>query len=259
MTTNEPVENYRRLDAQKIIDTVTTLETRIQKRFPGAGLARVVGELLRVAQETVPRTQWIQKPHIPLRCAAGLLSAAIIALFCGMVFHIRQFQFNEFTNFIQAVEASISSIVFVGAAIIFLVSWEHRIKRNRALRAIHELRALAHIVDMHQLTKDPESSYSPSGSNPTPSKRTMSPFELNRYLDYCSETLALISKIAALYVQGFQDPVLLDAVDDVEDLTAGFSRKIWQKLTILEALGRSLNLEAARIAGTTPAPPTVGP
>jgi hypothetical protein len=51
----------------------------------------------------------------------------------------------------------------------------------------------------------------------------------------------LISKIAALYVQGFQDPVLLDAVDDVEDLTAGFSRKIWQKITILENLLRALN------------------
>ena len=31
---------------------------------------------------------------------------------------------------------------------------------------------------------------------------------------------------AALYVQRFQDTVLLDAVDDVEDLTVGLSRKI---------------------------------
>ena len=49
------------------------------------------------------------------------------------------------------------------------------------------------------------------------------------------------NRIAALYVQGFQDPVLLDAVDDVEDLTAGFSRKIWQKITILENLRRALH------------------
>ncbi len=90
---------------------------------------------------------------------------------------------------------------------------------------------------MHQLTKDPESYFAPQTSTGT-KKRSMTPFELNRYLDYCSESLALISKIAALYVQGFQDPVLLDAVDDVEDLTAGFSRKIWQKITILETLGR---------------------
>jgi len=77
------------------------------------------------------------------------------------------------------------------------------------------------------------------------SGRRMTPFELNRYLDYCSESLACISKIAALYVQDFQDFLLLDAVDDVEDLTAGFSRKIWQKITILENLNRTLHLEQA--------------
>ncbi len=259
MIASETVTDYRQLDAQKIIDTVKKLRERIERRFPGSGLSKLVGELLRVAEETVPRTKWIQKPHLPLRCAAGVLSLAILALFGVMVFHIPQFQFNDFTNFIQALEASISSIVFIGAAILFLISWEHRIKRNRALRAIHELRALAHIVDMHQLTKDPESYYSPATSGTTVNKRAMTPFELNRYLDYCSESLALISKIAALYVQGFQDPVLLDAVDDVEDLTAGFSRKIWQKLTILETLGRSLNAERRRAEAEkiTPGPEEV--
>ena len=63
---------------------------------------------------------------------------------------------------------------------------------------------------------------------------------MDRCLDYCSETLALISKVAALYVQDFQDPVLLDGVDDIEDLVAGFSRKIWQKITILESMGRAV-------------------
>ena len=92
---------------------------------------------------------------------------------------------------------------------------------------------------MHQLTKDPESYFAP-GQHTATVRRAMTAFELNRYLDYCSESLALVSKVAALYVQHFQDPVLLDAVDDVEDLTAGFSRKIWQKITILENLRRAL-------------------
>ena len=130
-------------------------------------------------------------------------------------------------------------MVFIGAAFGFFVSWENRIKRKRALAAIHELRAMAHIVDMHQLTKDPESCFGPGLSSASAPKRLMTPFDLNRYLDYASEALALISKIAALYAQGFQDTVLLDAVDDVEELTSGFSRKIWQKITILEQLGRS--------------------
>ena len=232
------LSKYRKLDPDKIVETVRTLQTRIERRFPASGLSNVIAELLQVSEETIARTRWIQRPHLLLRCAAGVLSLAIIALATLMVVNIRQFQFNDYTNFIQALEASISSVVFIGAAILFLVTWENRIKRRRALKAIHELRALAHIIDMHQLTKDPESYFAPQQT--TTVKRAMTPFELNRYLDYCSEALALISKIAALYVQGFQDPVLLDAVDDMEDLTAGFSRKIWQKLTILEALGRSM-------------------
>src|SRR4249919_3879220 len=157
-----------------------------------------------------------------------------------MLLHIRQFKFDDYTNFIQSLEASISSVVFIGAAILFFVSWENRIKRGRALKAVHELRAMAHIVDMHQLTKDPENYFGRATRPVKPPKREMTPFELNRYFDYCNDSLALISKIAALYVQGFQDPVVLDAVDDVEDLTAGFSRKIWQKINLLENLGRAL-------------------
>lgn len=230
--------NYRQLDPQKIIETVQALKARIEKRFAGSGLGKLANELLLVAEETVNRIKWIQRPHLLLRFVALILSVAIVALLTLMVTHIHQFQFTDYTNSIQAFEASISSVVFIGAAILFFVSWENRIKRRRALKAVHELRALAHIVDMHQLTKDPESYFAPQDPAGN-KKRSMTPFELNRYLDYCSESLALISKIAALYVQGFEDPILLNAVDDVEDLTAGFSRKIWQKITILETLGRA--------------------
>ncbi len=240
----ETVARFRRLDPQKIVETVQALHGRIEERFPGSGLGTVVAELLRVAEETVARTHWIQKPNLPLRAAAVLLSLGIIAVVVGALVHIHQFQFNDFTNTVQALDSSISSVVFIGAAILFLLSWENRIKRNRALKAIHELRALAHIIDMHQLTKDPESYFGRAQHTARHRKRDMTPFELNRYLDYCSDGLALISKIAALYVQGFQDPVLLDAVDDVEDLTAGFSRKIWQKITVLEDLGDTLRAKA---------------
>ena len=238
----ETFAKFRRLDPGKIIDTVRSLHARIEDRFPGSGLGKVVAELLIVAEETVKRTRWVQRPHLLLRTAAAILSVAIVVLVIVLLVNIHQFQFSDFTNSVQALDASISSVVFVGAAILFFVSWENRIKRSRSLKAIHELRALAHIVDMHQLTKDPESAL--RGKHPTSgSKRVMTPFELTRYLDYCSDALALISKIAALYVQEFQDPLLLDAVDDVEDLTAGFSRKIWQKITILE------NMENPAIKG----------
>ncbi|HWX21982.1 MAG TPA: hypothetical protein VN578_18940 [Candidatus Binatia bacterium] len=230
--------NFRRLDPDKIIESVRALQTRIEERFPGSGLGRVVAELLEVAEEAIERTRWIQQPNLPLRTGAALLSLAVIVLLIGLLTHIRHFDFNEWANSMQGLDASISSMVFIGAAVLFFLGWENRIKRRRALKAVHELRALAHIVDMHQLTKDPERSIRPQPGAKL--KRRMSPFELARYLDYCSDALALISKVAALYAQGFQDEVLLDAVDDVEDLTAGFSRKIWQKITIIENMSRSL-------------------
>jgi hypothetical protein len=232
---------YRRLDPQKIIETVQALHDRIEERFPGSGLGKVVAELLSVAQESVAQTEWIQEPNLPLRAIAIVLSVAIVALVITLFVHIRHFQFDDFINTVQGLDSSIGSVVFIGATIVFFISWENRIKRSRGLKAIHVLRALAHIVDMHQLTKDPESYFSQKQGGRTSRKREMTAFELTRYLDYCSDALALISKIAALYGQGFQDPILLDAVDDVEDLTAGFSRKIWQKITILENLNRALS------------------
>ncbi len=147
---------------------------------------------------------------------------------------------ESFADFVQAVDAGINDLVFVGIAIFFLATLEARIKRRRALKALHELRSLAHIIDMHQLTKDPHVITNTGQATKSSPKRTMTDFELSRYLDYCSEMLSLIGKVAALYVQRFDDPVALSAVDQIEDLTTGLSRKIWQKIMIIDRSGTSL-------------------
>jgi hypothetical protein len=64
----------------------------------------------------------------------------------------------------------------------------------------------------------------------------MTQFELTRYLDYCAEMLALVGKLAALYAEGVRDSVVINAVNDIENLTSGLGRKIWQKITIIGAL-----------------------
>ena len=99
------------------------------------------------------------------------------------------------------------------------------------------MRAMAHIVDLHQLTKDPSEISERGPKTKSSPQRTMTPFELLRYLDYCSEMLSLIGKFAAIYVQDFPDPQAMAAVDEVEDLTTSLSRKIWQKIMILERGG----------------------
>ncbi|HEY2774891.1 MAG TPA: hypothetical protein VGK20_12670 [Candidatus Binatia bacterium] len=231
--------NYRQLDPRRIVETVSGLQSRIEERFPGSGLASVVADLRGVADETVARIAWIQKPNLPLRIGVGLMAAAIVLVSVSFVLGYRQSGNADFALLIQEVSASLSSLVYFGAAILFLTTWETRIKRARALKAIHELRSLAHIIDMHQLTKDPELAF--RGDADATTKRALTPFALSRYLDYCSEALSLTGKIAALYLQGFQDPVVLDAVDDVENLTTGLSGKIWQKISVLDLMQRSGN------------------
>ena len=95
---------------------------------------------------------------------------------------------------------------------------------------------MAHIVDMHQLTKDPERLLQGGPATPSSPRRTMSSFELGRYLDYCSELLSMISKTAAIYVQEFPDSVALDAVNEITSLTSGLSRSIWQKIMLLDRI-----------------------
>lgn len=113
-------------------------------------------------------------------------------------------------------------------------------KRRRALKALHELRSVIHIIDMHPHTKDPsaEASFAePTASSP---KRLLSPRERARYLDYCSEMPSLAAKVPALYAQSFPDPVFADAVNDLERTSASLSQKIRQKINIVErSIGRS--------------------
>jgi hypothetical protein len=45
--------------------------------------------------------------------------------------------------------------------------------------------------------------------------------------------LGLISKVAAIYVQEFPDSQAIGAVDEIESLTMGLARKIWQKIMVV--------------------------
>ena len=245
--------NYRELKPQKIVDTAAQLERRIADRFPGAGLRHVAGELHYVAQEAVLRCEQIKRPHLWLRATCVFLVAAImgILILIGLNVHSSGDELRELDNFAQTVEASLGSLFFIGATLAFLFSLERRLKRERALAALHELRAIAHIIDMHQLTKDPENLLQGTRTPSSP-QRTLTAFELGRYLDYCSEFLSIVSKIGAIYVQEFPDADAVEATDQLAALTNGLSRTIWQKIMILdrtvEPQTRQKSIEPERVS-----------
>jgi hypothetical protein len=242
LASHTPVQ-FRLLIPERIVTTAEQLERRIAERFPQSGLRAVAQDLHVVSGEAVARSRRIRRPNYLLRLVVWVLIAGLVTILASLGWEYRGKAFQgaqqtdgiqQFEGHIQTLEAALGSAVFIGAGVIYLMSLERRWKRERLLGAMRELRALAHIVDMHQLTKDPESTH--RGAEPTASspQRTLTTFQLSRYLDYCSEMLSLINKIGAIYVQEFPDPDSLEAADQLANLTSGLSRNIWQKIMILD-------------------------
>ena len=240
---------YHTLQPELIIKTLETLNKRISERFPGAGLSQVCADLMSLARDTAARIEKISRPNFALRTLIWLAIAASVALLTSVAFVIftSTRTSDDLFSTLQGIDSGFNILVLTGATLYFASSLEARLKQRKALAALHEFRSIVHVIDMHQLTKDP-SMLGAARTSASP-ERDMTSFELTRYLDYCSEMLSLTAKCAALYAETLSDPVVVDTVGDIERLTSDLSGKIWQKITILQTLeGREMPLPI-------PAPP----
>ena len=219
--------------------TLAQLQSRIEERFPDSGLARVCGELVLTGEDTARRARRLSRPYVALRTLVAVVVCAAVAI---QIFVLQRIDWspvwrrNDILAVTQGLDSAVNLTVLSAGSIWFLAGLERRWKRARALKDLYRLRAFAHCIDMYQLTKDP--SVVLAGARPTASspRRIMSEPQLLRYLDYCSELLALISKLAALYAAHSRDSEVISAVNDIEELTSNLGRKIWQKITILSQL-----------------------
>lgn len=230
------------LRADEIVKTVMRLEARISERFPESGLAHVGSDLLVTARATAARVERLARPYFGLRILAALALIAGIAaqVYVGWLIDWRSVVARaDAVGIAQGLDSVVNLLLLSFAAIWFVLTFEQRLKRRRVMRQLYQFRSFAHVIDMHQLTKDPTVVL--SGGAPTPSspERRMSEFELSRYLDYCAEMLSLIAKLAALYAGRMQDREIIAAVNEVEELTSNLGRKIWQKIMIVSRLNES--------------------
>ncbi len=229
---------YQQLDAEAVRQTARAVEARITARFPDRQLRVVAGEvvsmferltLLEQSQHRLRVLRWI--------CTAIVAMLVLLALVAVTVVIVdgRDDAAGLGPGWLSIVESGVNDVVFAGIAAAFLLAIPRRIGREQILKELHRLRSLAHVIDMHQLTKDPERELSQPEETEASVRPTLTPSDLGRYLDYCSELLSLVSKNAALYAQVSTDSVVLDTVSEIEALTNGLSRKVWQKISILHS------------------------
>lgn len=222
------------LDSAYIVRRLETLRRRVAERFPTRGLTQTASNLLDLARVCASEAGRLRYPYwgmrlVPVVAILGALAAFYVLYSIFSVILEREMNLAEFA---QGLEATLNIILIAGITIGFFLRLENRRKRTVALNGLHRLRAISHVIDMHQLTKDPEAI---TGNRTTSSpRRDLNQLELLRYLDYCTEMLSLTGKLAALYAQYFPDATVVAAVNDVEQLTTNLSRKIWQKIVIIQ-------------------------
>lgn len=229
-----------RLDPDQILATALRLHDRIDERFPGSGLSGVADQLVEVAARARQTCTELVRPNRRLRVVSYSVIALLVgASIAGAVVTIQAATRGghgvTWAELVQVGEAGANDLVLLGAAIYFFVSFETRLKRGKVVRALHQLRTLAHLIDAHQLNKTPDVLLEGAARTASSPVRQLSRHELTRYLDYCTEMLSLTSQIAALYGDGFDDSEALEAVTEIEQITVGLQGKIWQKQTLIHA------------------------
>ena len=222
------------LNPLRIIETLDILEKKISDRFPDSGLRAVCSQLLEIAHKTKNNIDYVSKPNILLRLFAGCV---ILFGFIGIIYSLTIVKIDtedtSLHHYLALSEGIFNNLILISGALFFLVTIESKIKRKRSLQSLHELRVICHVIDMHQLNKDPYIFVNKQKTTHSP-KRNYTKFELQRYLDYCSETSALVAKVAALYAQSIPDEIVISSVNEIEVLTTGLSRKVWQKIRVLQ-------------------------
>lgn len=227
---------YQYLSPKEVEATIERLCLRINDRFPGSDLSLVCQELLHVSRQTDKTLKWINKPNYYIRIPTYMVigGVALATVYTVVVAEKGESLLHpNLPLLISLFGDTLEGLGVVVAAIAFVVTIETRRKRAKVISAINGLRSLAHVIDAHQLTKDPHALSDISAATPHSPKRAMGEYELGRYLNYCSEMLSLASKVGFLYAQKFPDPEATEAVNDLETLTSDLSQNIWQKIQLI--------------------------
>jgi hypothetical protein len=225
------------LAADHVGATVAQLERRIYARFGERGLTKASRDLARLVvlvqtEAALSRARLRRMTFGARTVGIVIVTATVVAL----VFSLHSVVMNGLArsaDWVPLVESVINDVVFAAIAVVFLWAFPERLERRSMLGLLHRLRSLAHVIDMHQLSKDPEQvspTYTPTAESVA---HGLDADQLHHYLNYCSEMLSLTAKTAALCAEHSTDGVVLETVSYIETLTTELCNKIWQKISLL--------------------------
>ena len=237
MASISPAGDKVQLVADHVGATVAQLERRIDARFGERGLTKVardLGQLVVLVESEADRSRdRLRRTTLAARIVGLVI---VVATLVALGFSLRSVVIDGLArtvDWVPLVESVVNDLVFAAIAVVFLWAFPERLERRVLLRLLHRLRSLAHVIDMHQLSKDPEQvspTYTPTSESVG---HGLSADQLHHYLSYCSELMSLTAKTAALCAEHSADGLVLETVATIERLTTELSNKIWQKISLL--------------------------
>jgi hypothetical protein len=231
-----PDRTLEKLEAVPVIETARRLCGRIGARFPDRGIHRVAKELASLTEQVADTSAGSRRRSRLVRSGShAMIGVVVLVALVAFGFAVEA-AFTEAPDngldWLPLIESAVNDLVFVAIAVVVLHSLPERVQRSELLAKLHRLRSLAHIIDMHQLTKEPES-LRDAFAGGTDGDVDLTPEQVEYYLEYCTELLSIVSKAAALCAEESQDEIVLTTVSTIETLTMSMSRKVWQKITVL--------------------------
>ena len=230
------------LDAESVRATVVPWDARIRARFPTRNLTRLPSQLIEVIDHLSERQNvWrARRRWLTAACRAGIVLVVVGLLFALALIALQSTASAEphGWDWLSVFESLVNDVVFAGIAIYFLWALPERLQRHGDLATLQRLRSVAHVVDMHQLTKDPERLRPDFHTTTATVPLGLSAIELANYLDYCSELLSMVGKTAALFGEHSDDRTTLSTIAGIEELTNNLSTKIWTKISLLPSAVR---------------------
>ncbi|WP_175576990.1 hypothetical protein [Nigerium massiliense] len=161
---------YQHLDPYAVKATVDRLTGRIEARFPGRNLPKVCRSIGEAVDDLLiqPQPRSFRTSRYGSRILiVALLSVVVVGLGALLVQSANARQPETWWEWAPLIESMVNDLVFAGIAVYFLWQLPHRAQREHDLAALYRLRSLAHVIDMHQLTKDPER-FRPASAPPAP-------------------------------------------------------------------------------------------
>ncbi|MEV0891861.1 hypothetical protein [Promicromonospora sp. NPDC050262] len=230
------VRTLEKLEPVPVIETARRLCDRIGARFPDRGIHLVAQELVGLTEQVADTSAGTRRRSRLVQGASrGMIAVVVLVALVAFGFAVEA-AFTEAPDngldWLPLIESAVNDVVFVAIAVIVLHSVPQRVQRSDLLAKLHRLRSLAHIIDMHQLTKEPERLRDAFASGEG-ADVDLTPEQVEYYLEYCTELLSIVGKAAALCAEESQDDIVLSTVSTIESLTLGMSRKVWQKIFVL--------------------------